>query len=260
MSQPIIGIPASTILTPGAHGEVTRQFVNDAYCRAVLLGGGIPMILPCCQGSRGADSPTDVDCAYRLTAQCDGLLFPGGDDVFPPLYGQPPHPLLKETDPPLNAFLLACAKEAKRVGMPVLGICMGLQLLNVSEGGTLWQDHSLRPQPVIQHEQRGGRSHICHTVSLEPDTRLRRLFGKITLSVNSMHHQCADQLGGDLIPCARAEDQTVEALESPNGRIVAVQWHPEEMLDSAPEMKVLFQDLIHRAEEFRSARDGRDEP
>ncbi|MCR5346858.1 MAG: gamma-glutamyl-gamma-aminobutyrate hydrolase family protein [Fretibacterium sp.] len=241
--RPVIGIPGSIMVTNSGITPMGRNFVNDTCVQAVANNGGIPIILPLL--------PEPDPKAFAL---CDGLLFPGGADVSPCYYGEEPHEGLGKVDPVLDAFWLSAARFAQEHRLAVLGICRGMQLLNVACGGTLYQDLSERPGSA-GHHQREHRHVTVGTARIEPETRLRRILGTDAVPINSLHHQAVKEPGKGLIVSAHAEDGVVEGFESTDGLIVAVQWHPEDLVypreglptGSVPVMNRLFQDLVQRA-------------
>ncbi|NLL36757.1 MAG: gamma-glutamyl-gamma-aminobutyrate hydrolase family protein [Fretibacterium sp.] len=244
MSKPIIGIPGNKIATQNSSSEpVERAYVNVACVRAIEENGGVPVLLP---------TPQNPELMLPALRLCDGLLFPGGDDVDPALYGEEPHPLLEKVFPELDAFWIYAALYAEQNALPVLGICRGLQVLNVAHKGTLYQDLSLMEGTILSHRQEGSRSTPVHQVAVEPGTHLHRILGTNSVRTNSLHHQAAKLPGEGLVVSARSEDGVVEALESTDGRVIAVQWHPEEHLDNLPCMSHLFQNLCKRAAERRA--------
>jgi putative glutamine amidotransferase len=147
-----------------------------------------------------------------------GLVLTGGGDVDPSLYGADTNGRTKHIFRERDEFERELIEEADRKDLPILGICRGLQILNVARGGTL-----------IQHVE--GHKDLEHTVRPEPGSQLAVFVGPEEYAVNSRHHQAADRLGRGLIVTARAEDGVVEALEDPERRfVIAVQWHPEDRL------------------------------
>jgi putative glutamine amidotransferase len=144
----------------------------------------------------------------------------------------------------MDLHQIALARGARARGLPVLGICRGLQLINVAFGGTLHQDLGALPGPLQQHVQLGWRHAASHHVDLEAGSLLARIFGRTELRVNSFHHQAVKALAPGLAVNARARDGVVEGLEAPDGPLLlGVQWHPEGMLAAGPEMLPLFQAL-----------------
>lgn len=180
------------------------------YARAILEAGGMPMHLP-----------IDVD-PTEVVDHLDAVLLTGGTDIGPERYGQQPIEDLHEPEPERDTFELALCDAAAARSMPTLGICRGLQLINVHAGGTLHQD-----VPVHAAFDHSPDTH-SHSVTLTEGSSLAGLYGS-TRSVNSLHHQTVDELGQDLVATAMAEDGTVEGIEHRSLPIVAVQWHPEMM-------------------------------
>jgi putative glutamine amidotransferase len=156
----------------------------------------------------------------------DGLLVSGGTDVDPALYGQEPAPETERPDPPRDRMELRLLREALQTDLPVLGICRGLQLMNVLHGGTLLQHH---PRQATHRVRTGDRSLAAHDAIIKPGTRLAEILGPGRCAVNSRHHQAADKVPYQLQVSARATDGIVEALEHKGSSfVVAVQWHPED--------------------------------
>lgn len=244
MYSPIIGILGDTMRYHSpAFGEVEKQYANQKYVTAVEQNGGIPLVLPVCG---------DAETVAAMVGLCDGLLFPGGDDVDPSLYGEGPHRKLGEIRPAHDRFLLAALQEAKKRQLPCLGICKGLQIMVVDSGGTLYQDvHDQIGGGTFLHCQRGQRDYLIHKVNVQLDSRLFRILGESRVGVNSLHHQSARTMGDNLQVVATADDGVIEAVESRDGLWIGVQWHPEELVETAPAMNRLFADLAERARKRR---------
>jgi putative glutamine amidotransferase len=200
------------------------------YRRAVVDAGAEPVDLP-----PGTASLPDLD----------GLLLPGGEDVDPSFYGEVPDAKTGPIDRELDETELDLFRQARELKLPVLGICRGQQVINVAMGGSLVQhleDHEVRAH---------GRSHLAHAIDVEPSSELGRAAGDHQIRVNSLHHQAIRKLAPGLHQTARADDGTVEAVESDDGLIVAVQCHPEELTTDLPWARTLFERFVARA---RSAR------
>lgn len=236
--KPVIGILGNTYMTePGLFKSMERAYVNSAYVDCIIRNGGIPVMIPV------SSLLSDVEGALHM---CNGIIFPGGEDVTPQYYGEEPLPLMGVFKPELDKAWINAGKYALGSNKPVLGICRGIQLLNVLLGGTLYQDISMREGKHIQHLQKYDRTYATHLVNIEPGTRLASLLGEGQCMTNSMHHQAVKKLGRGLTVSALASDGTIEAIEDENEMILAVQWHPESLIDTIPSMNRIFSDLSDR--------------
>lgn len=237
--KPVIGILGLTRRTdPGLFVSGEHVFTGSTNVRAIQKNGGVPVVIP------AAAVAEDAEAALSF---CDGLLFPGGEDMTPWFYDEEPLPVIGPFRPEIDDAWLKAGRFALENKIPMLGICKGHQTLNVLMGGSLYQDLSLQGGELIQHLQKYNRTYLTHHVEVEEGTRLAGLFGAGKLKTNSMHHQAVKRLGEGLRISARACDGTVEGLEDEEGLILGVQWHPEDLVDSAPVMNKLFVDLVERA-------------
>ncbi len=237
MSSPRIGVSGVVRTWDGAD----RSGVNVAYLKAVLAAGGIPLVLSPLMGP---------SFAARSLDGLDGLVLTGGEDLDPAWYGAQPSPHLTPPSRERDLFELALFAVARQRGMPILGICRGIQLINVALGGSLYQDlPSERPGPV-QHRPEGARDVRSHKVRLKESSRAAGALGAIELTVNSAHHQAIKDLAPGLLASGWSEDDLIEAAEtsSEGPWLLAVQWHPEEMYAEprAPEHG-LFAALVREA-------------
>ncbi|MDI9580360.1 MAG: gamma-glutamyl-gamma-aminobutyrate hydrolase family protein [Thermobispora sp.] len=203
----------------------------EALCDAVFEAGGEPVVLH--GGPRGALG----ELPRRLSAFA-GVVMPGGSDLGPARYGQPPHPETKPDDDDQDELDLAVARAVISLRIPTLAICRGMQVVNVACGGTL-----------IQHLPDGPVEHLDahHEVTVEPGSRLESVVGPGPFTVSSYHHQAVDRLGRNLRVVARAADGCIEALEHTTADLLAVQWHPEDLAGTSAQDGALFKDLIDRA-------------
>ncbi len=200
------------------------------YAEAVRRSGGLPLFLP--------NLEPEVADAYLENA--DGLLLSGGADADPRHFGQEPHPQLGLVDESRDAFEFALYRAAKARALPVFGICRGVQILNVAEGGSLHQ-HLPAVPGTIQHEQQNSDGSLSHEVRLEPRSSLARAFRSVAVRVNSYHHQAVDRLGDGLRATGWTSDGVIEALEGSGPQFVlGVQWHPEMSVARYPEQLAPF--------------------
>jgi putative glutamine amidotransferase len=240
MKKPIIGISSNfTVHFELPNLTYDRLFVNYAYANSIIAAGGIPIVLPI------IDNASDI---YRQVEAIDGLLLTGGQDVSPLLYGEEPDVKLENTYPRRDAFEFQLLHAVYQLKKPILGICRGLQLINVAFKGTLYQDVSLRPDTHVKHCQNYLVDEPTHTIHVSPDTVLHSIFEKDRILVNSWHHQCVKELADGFTCSATAKDGLVEAFEKmDNSFLLAVQWHPELTSHKDPDMLKLFQRLVNEA-------------
>jgi putative glutamine amidotransferase len=186
----------------------------------------------------------------------DGVLFGGGKDINPKYYQEAlKYPGLAQIDEKRDAFEFELFDRAHRRGLPILGICRGLQMINVKFGGTLYQDLNAEAWVEREHMQSAPRSEPTHAVTLtDPESRLGETF-QGSCRVNSLHRQAIKRLGRGLKVTAHSEDGLVEAVESADDYpfLVAVQWHPEEMVD-LPESRNLFENFVAKCRELAEKR------
>lgn len=228
---PLIGLPGRRKKAgliegfPSSFADVDVDLYLADYARSVLAAGGIPVNIP-----------FDVDLE-KLIGRLDGVLLTGGTDVDPQVYGEEQHPEVLSIEPERDGLEIDLYRLALANDVPVLGICRGLQLMNVAHGGTLHQHVPEHSRYDVDH------SGAIHSVQIETSSALGELYGE-SLEVNSLHHQCVDQLGDGLAVTARAEDGSVEGLEF-NERTIAVQWHPELLAES--DQDPIFRWLVNTA-------------
>jgi putative glutamine amidotransferase len=185
--------------------------------------------------------PIDLVPGTKTLPELDGLLLPGGWDVDPSFYGEQRDEKVGETDPELDETELLLFHQARARNIPVLGICRGQQVINVAMGGSLVQH-------LEDHDARAlGRSHLAHTIEVNPSSELGQAAGENEIHVNSLHHQAIKRLADGLQQSARGDDGTVEGVESDDGLIVAVQCHPEELTGDLPWANKLFERFVARA-------------
>lgn len=247
MKRPVIGIT-------GNYADQTCTLA-EGYYQSVLKAGGIPVIIP----PRYVEEGDDCSDLTGVLDNIDGIVFSGGGDPNPLLFGEEPVVQLHSVTPERDLQELKLVRMAYNRQIPMLGICKGIQMINAALGGTLYQDiHSQKEGGVwVKHSQDEDRRYPSHTVKVEEGTLLQKLFGKDTLQVNSFHHQACK----DIAPCLRlsaiSPDGIIEAIESNEHKsILGVQWHPETfVLRDSDEMMPIFHWLIAEAQEFKTARE-----
>lgn len=235
MTRPLIGISGSIRVLDGAE----RAGVNAAYAHSISQAGGIPILLT---------PPIGPDRAADALAPLDGLILTGGHDVDPQWYDAHPSPALGPVDLHRDEFELALFHAARSQGLPILGICRGLQLVNVAMGGTLYQDLPSEQPGDIPHDPPVPRDARTHAITLSAGSRLQCALDTGVLVTNSFHHQAIRDLAPGLTVTARAEDGVIEGVEGSAdeaGWLLAVQWHPEEFhhTPNAPDQR-LFDALV----------------
>jgi len=233
MHRPRIGITVDC-----ADDDVSKYESPFTYAKAVELAGGLPLLLP---------YKTDVSLVGEYVDLVDGMLFSGGNDLDPALYGESWHPKAAHIDPDRQRFELALLAEVERRRTPVLGVCLGSQLMNVYRGGSLNQflPELDRTEP-LEHRTIGGVP-TRHPVRIEPDSLLGKAIGKNEISVNSYHKQSVHRLGRGLRVIATSPDGVIEGFEDASFPLfAAVQWHPER-LTVEPEHLAPFKLLVERS-------------
>jgi len=228
--HPLIGISVGRIAVNDRLVDGTQRDYGDRIAEA----GGYPLQVLGRPGLPVAD----------LVSQLDGIVLPGGGDVAPELYGAEPAAESGGVDIERDRAEIALLAAATAAGLPILAVCRGIQLLNVARGGTLIQHlPAVTSEPHLVVER---RSELVHNVHIDPDSELRKIVGVDDLGVNTLHHQAVDRVGDGLRAVAWAEDGIIEGLEDRDRRIVAVQWHPEQLPDHPQEME-LFAWLVEQA-------------
>lgn len=225
-SRPIIGITTDL--------EDKSNLIEAAYSRAVEFYGGAPVLVPTVADASGSGFLS------RIVSALDGLLIPGSRDMDPKFYGQEPHPAIKPMSAQRTETEFSVLREALENEIPVLGICGGMQFINVFYGGSLCQDIKALLPDALDHEK--GSAHGVEVVS---DTILGGMVGAHEFNVKSYHHQAVGRVGGGLRTSAAAPDGIVEGLESADGNVMGVQWHPE--LEENPVSRAIFAGFLRRA-------------
>lgn len=215
--------------------------LSDCYTRAIIAGGGIPLVMPC-----NSQREFIAECVSR----CDGILLTGGDDVHLRHYCKKNLPLkLKKTvtgvDELRDELELRLIEQVFASRKPLLAICRGLQVLNVALGGTLIVDIPQQVPGALEHRRSDRKNDPVHEIIVTPDSLMARVVGPEDLPVNSSHHQAAGQVAPSLRVTARSADGVVEALELNPARakkqwLLAVQFHPERMCERHPRLLKIF--------------------
>ncbi len=248
-TRPLIGVTTSEVRfaerieqTPQADPPRREMALGLTYLRAIEASGGLPVVMP----------PLELEAIEPLLERLSGICLSGGPDLDPETYEEPPHPELGPIEPALDRFELELARQADDRGLPILAICRGMQALNVARGGSLHQHLPDRPGVTIDHRRREGADHTIHDVTVAAGSRLARLMGSRTATVNSFHHQGVHRIGNGLRAVAWSPDGVVEGIEAPaRDFAVGVQWHAESLIERR-EQASLFRGLIDAAMRFES--------
>ncbi len=228
--RPVVLLPPDLETRDTKRGPLGVMITQRPYTSRILEAGGLPLIMP----------PVDDDGLDQLIAMADALVLPGGGfDIDPRKYGEDVLPACGELKPERTDLEWGLLVRAEKKGMPVLGICGGMQLMNVVRGGTLFQDLPSQKPSTTTHTQTGSKKAPSHVVIVEAGSQLARIAGVVgALPVNSTHHQAVKTLGRGLTTSAHADDGIVEGLEDVSKPFfVGVQWHPESM-DELPHQKI----------------------
>lgn len=235
--RPLIGVS-------GSHNVEERSlFIRENYMQSVLRAGGLPVLLP---------HTEDEEIVSALLSRLDGLLLAGGGDVDPARYGEAVLPECGAPDPQRDAFELLAVRMALTRGMPIFGICRGIQMLTVAMGGTLWQDIETQLSvPRGVHEQESPYDAPTHEVTFETVGLFSRVTGENRVFTNSMHHQAVKDPGPELIVEGRSADGVIEAVVGKlSDAVFAVQYHPEYLSHCDAHAARLFSHLTQKAREY----------
>lgn len=238
--QPVIGIT-------GNYDKETCTLA-EGYYQSVLKAGGIPLIIPPFQ---------ETDRLCQMLDTIDGIIFSGGGDINPLFFGEEPIKELHSITPERDRQELLLARLAYDRQIPMLGICKGIQTINLALGGTVYQDiHTQMEGTRIKHSQDQDRRYPSHSVRLMPGSIMQRIFGSTTITVNSFHHQACKEAAPCLNATAISPDGVIEAIESNEFKsILGVQWHPETYtLRQNNDMMPIFHWLIGESTEYKRAK------
>ncbi|WP_313894588.1 gamma-glutamyl-gamma-aminobutyrate hydrolase family protein [Psychrobacillus sp.] len=228
--KPIIGISSNL------KEQVLSVSTNNIH--AISEFGGVPIVLPNIEGE-------SVDAIANMI---DGLLLTGGGDIDPTLFGEEPQPALGNITPERDVFEIALIEKMLELNKPILGICRGVQILNIAAGGNMYQDiYTQSENKLLQHDQKAPSTHASHFVWVMKDSLLSDIVKVDTFKVNSFHHQAVRKVPEGFEVSAIASDGTIEAIESKNHAfVIGVQWHPESLLLKKEAMSsTIFQAFLH---------------
>jgi len=238
-AYPLIGIPSRSDQTSRSSTPIFAQ--NQTYVEAVAMAGGAPVLIPLNLNERALRA---------IYERLNGLLLAGGGDLHPKHYGEAIHEKCGQPDEARDVVELTLAGWALDEGLPVLGICRGIQVLNVAAGGALYQDIASQVPGSLKHDCWPGypRNYLAHQVTVNADSHLAAILSQGQVGVNSMHHQTVKDLAPRFGVVARASDGVIEAIEDHDHPFaLAVQWHPEELVEDAPPMRRLFEEFVSAA-------------
>lgn len=248
--RPIIGVTTQTLQAIDGIPPLLPPSVvmNERYYVATAQAGGAPVLVPLLD--------RDLGTLRAVYDAIDGVLIPGGVDMDPATFGEEPHPKLGRVDEARDVVEMQLARWAIEDGKPLLGLCRGLQVINVTLGGTLYQDLGDQFPDGIKHDYFPTygfkRDHLAHDVAVTAGSRLRDVLARDRITVNSMHHQGIKTLARDLVASAIAPDGLVEAVELPASPFcVGVQWHPEVFDMANPDTRHVFQEFVAAAGRYR---------
>lgn len=228
--RPVIGITSSF------DEEEERFYLSRYYVDAIAEVGGLPFIIP----------PLISEAAGGFIAGLNGVVLSGGGDLDPIHFGEEPLPCTRKISPRRDNFELELARTALSKRIPILGICRGMQLLNVAAGGSIYQDLTQGVKQPLKHDQDAPRWYATHSLQIQPGSKLAGIFGRFEIRVNSFHHQSVNRLAPGFKATAWSTDGVIEGIESDNLPFaVGVQCHPELMWEKDPCFLSLFMALVN---------------
>lgn len=241
MTRPVIGVATQTF--EAVPGELPPCWImGQRYVNALRSSGAVPWIIPLI--------PDDLDTLREIYNRLDGIFLTGGVDVDPGRYGESKADYCGRIDPPRDAVEIQLIRWAMEDKKPILAVCRGIQVVNVALGGSLFQDVAKQIPEAMKHDHfptkdDPARDRLVHMIEASHGSRTRACLGDEPVMVNSMHHQAIKQLASGLVVTATAPDGVIEAVEGANGQyLVAVQWHPEELVDRDAGQRRLFTSFV----------------
>lgn len=246
--NPVVGIPC---YSQARQNEIFREAsaTQQSYIRALEETDIAPLLIPI---------TSKLETVKDILGRIDGLLLVGGRDIDPRRYGQDPISNITAIDISRDIMEFTITPLCLSKHIPILGICRGIQTLNVSTGGTLWQDIATQVPNAIKHNYypRYKRNRLSHYVQIEGNSRLSDIFPNRTIKVNSLHHQAIKTVGKGFKVTATSQDGIIEGIESiGKGWTVGVQWHPEELINDDPYMKELFYSFTSACSDYLKGKD-----
>ncbi|HHQ5666825.1 TPA: gamma-glutamyl-gamma-aminobutyrate hydrolase family protein [Clostridioides difficile] len=237
---PIIGISGNLLIDEGGmFPGYERAYVNNDYIQSVVMCKAIPYIVPIVY---------DDEIIKEQVSNIDALILSGGQDVNPLIWKEEPHNKLGAISPKRDSFDMKLLKHALDMKKPVLGICRGEQIINVTEGGSLYQDLSLIEGAYIKHNQQHLSNVPAHTVQIKEGTKLYEILGEKEVLVNSFHHLVVNKVAPGYIVSATSKDGLIEAIEKEGSEfVIGIQWHPEMMTRDYDNMKKIFMAIVKEA-------------
>jgi putative glutamine amidotransferase len=241
--KPLIGMPTRAL----ARDDILFYSAPATYTHALELAGGAPVLIPLNLGE---------ETLRAIFARLDGLLLHGGVDIHPKEFGEAVEPFCGEIDAARDAVELRLTRWALYDQKPILGICRGIQMLNVAAGGSLYQDTRTQLGNVLDHAHRPGERYnrLTHSIEINPDSELARALGTTHLDVNSLHHQSLKEIAPGFHVTARAPDGVVEGIEADTAPsamasqfALGVQFHPEWLVEDDARMVGLFREFVQAA-------------
>jgi putative glutamine amidotransferase len=248
--RPLIGVPTQTLQAiDGVPQDLPLSWVmNHRYYTALALVGAAPVMIPLLQ---------DEEALRSVYESLDGVFIAGGVDVDPSTYHEPRETLCGRTDLERDRVEVLFARWAREDGKPLFGVCRGMQVMNVAEGGSLYQDCEEFFNGSIKHDYfpNAGfaRDYLAHTIAVQAGSRLHAAFGAEEVQVNSMHHQGLKTVAEGYVATAWAPDGLIEGLEGPGDAFaVGVQWHPEMLVENDRGTRRLFEAFLEAARQYRT--------